>query len=159
RFARQLALLHPRCPDMPFRPVRRRLAVEFLESRITPTVHIWTDATGNVLWSDPGNWIGGAPPSNETLPTGNVGQLPSNVPSFATFQDIPDRVVDEIDFQSDGYVTTLVDSLGLSSRLPTQVVQEGGTDFIDSASGAALAIPTQANLEVDGNFLEVNGDV
>lgn len=42
-----------------------RQAIEGLESRVVLAAHVWTNAAGTFLWSDAGNWIGGAPSPTE----------------------------------------------------------------------------------------------
>lgn len=42
-----------------------RHRVELLEARVVLAAHVWTGAALNQLWSDAGNWIGGAPASAE----------------------------------------------------------------------------------------------
>src|SRR6516162_8010011 len=42
----------------------RRLSLEQLESRLTPTTFIWTGGGGaNTAWSDGANWSGGSAPT------------------------------------------------------------------------------------------------
>lgn len=63
---RGLTRLAAVCGSKPRRTLRSTWrAIEGLESRVVLAAHVWTNATGTFLWSDAGNWIGGAPSPSE----------------------------------------------------------------------------------------------
>jgi autotransporter-associated beta strand protein len=81
------------------RKPRQPPRLEPLEDRLAPATHQWTGSLNN-LWSNPGNWFGGAPAPNETnliLVFGIGASNPSNV------NDILGLSAKQIVFQSGGF--------------------------------------------------------
>jgi hypothetical protein len=77
----------------------RPLRLEALENRLAPAGHIWSGAVNN-LWSNAGNWSGGAPAAGEAdvvLTFNNLGFNRNNT------NDILNLIVTEIDFTTGGY--------------------------------------------------------
>src|SRR5262249_59586194 len=81
------------------RKPRQPPRLELLEDRLAPAAHQWIGSVSN-LWSNPGNWFGGAPAPNETnlvLVFGIGASNPSN------FNDISGLSPQQIIFQSGGF--------------------------------------------------------
>src|SRR5262245_835454 len=81
----------------------RRLAghprLEALEDRLAPAVHTWTGVASH-SWSNPNNWIGGAPSANES----NLQLIfPSGAANLANTNDLNSLNVQSITFASGGY--------------------------------------------------------
>lgn len=133
--------------------------------------HTWTGASGG-RWSNPINWIGGAPQAGEAAPVKII--IPSSVPGFRELtNDIPGLIVQELTIAAHanilhaapGIVLRLQDAtlagLGTSTiledsfRLELEGVNhlQGGSDFVlrgaitEAAAGAALRVSGSVRLE------------
>jgi autotransporter-associated beta strand protein len=140
-----------------------RLEIEPLENRLAPATHTWTGAANN-LWSNNGNWIGGAPVSSEA----NVVLIFPTVPANTTnINDIAGLTIQSITFSGNGYAMsgsaiTLIGGLAADAN-----VTSGDTINLDTAlggtqtwtvatAGATLAVggvvsgPATSNLTLAG---------
>jgi autotransporter-associated beta strand protein len=80
---------------------RFRPLVEVMESRLAPAAHTWTGAGSLPVWSDPTNWIGGAPTPGET----NVLlTFPGAAPNRVNTNDVANLDVRSIVFADQDYV-------------------------------------------------------
>src|SRR5262249_50686437 len=101
------------------RKPRQPPRLELLEDRLAPAAHQWIGSVSN-LWSNPGDWFGGAPAPNETtlvLVFGIGASNPSN------FNDISGLSPQQIIFQSGGFTLnstslTLAGNTTVDNRQP-----------------------------------------
>src|SRR5438105_1686707 len=78
-----------------------RLSIEALEDRLTPATHTWIGNNfSNPFWSNPQNWVGGAPGANEK----NVALVFSPSAVNASINDFPGLNVQSIEFDWTGDV-------------------------------------------------------
>jgi autotransporter-associated beta strand protein len=112
----------------------RHLQLEALEQRLAPATHTWTGAVSN-LWSNPGNWKGGAPTPGETnlqlyFPPPADGLLGNS----SNTNDIFGLTVQEIDFGYGGYTLAGKAIALLGSGIFWAGIQGGGTSTTDIIS-------------------------
>src|SRR5262249_13749014 len=83
---------------------RYRPCLEALEDRCTPATFTWTGAASN-LWSDPGNWAGGAVPvsSGPSNQPGTDLVFPAGAGHLSNGNDLDQLTVDNLSIQGDGY--------------------------------------------------------
>src|SRR4051794_23433098 len=119
---------------------------EALESRLLMAAHTWLGPV-NLLWSDPGNWIGGAPGANEA----HVALVfPATGIQKSLIDDIPTlNQVDSITFTGTGYnidgssSTIHLNALGATYNIDDQAGQHAGQQRPDHRDGAAGIRPRQ----------------
>src|SRR5437588_12416358 len=110
---------------------RGHLRIEPLENRLVPATHMWTGAANN-LWSNNGNWIGGAPASSES----NVVLIFPAVPANTTnVNDIASLTIQSISFSGNGYAIS-GSPINLTGGLTADAnVTTGDTFNVDTALG------------------------
>src|SRR5262245_15918066 len=79
------------------RASRYRPCLEALEDRCTPATFTWTGAASN-LWSDPGNWAGGAVPvsSGPSNQPGTDLVFPAGAGHLSNVNDLVQLTVDNL---------------------------------------------------------------
>src|SRR5437016_6222494 len=80
---------------------RQRLALEYLEDRVTPSVDIWTGKGNNPNWSTGANWASLAPPVN-----GDTLDFPAVASNFNSVDNIAGASFAAITFDGGGYTIT-----------------------------------------------------
>ena len=106
---------------------RFRPRLEALEDRLAPAVLVWTGATNNSLWSDPGNWEEGKTPY--TTPEVDAVVFPRSAAPRLSIHDGPPTTLHNIEFLDSGYTITggdlILDMFGVVCKAP------GGTNTLD----------------------------
>jgi hypothetical protein len=141
--------------------LRQRWALEALENRVTPALHVWTDGGFTNNWSDAGNWdAAGVPTAGE--PGGTIVRFPRG--DATCIQDIVNLVVDRVEFTDfPGTVITLqellvIDGSNLAENLtattssgqsrlegPGELRLGFGDVVANLASGATVRVDTNIN--------------
>ena len=129
------------------RPVSR-LRLEALEDRAVPAVHTWTGGGEDNLWSNPNNWDGGVPTSNEPEVGGTRVELPGNT---ASVMDIVTLGIDFLTFMGDHTLTldTPLDiALGIASLAGTNTITGS------SITCNSVAVNAHSTLSIDSSMTE-----
>ncbi len=137
-----------------------RLLLELLEDRFAPAAHTWTGGGADGLWSNAANWDTALTATEGT--TENVTLLfPSGITNKSMTQDISGLIVDQMQFQADGYSVNVAQTLtlrdGFDPGLPVtlQIGAEVGTTTFTggtitvAASSAAPEINASSNCAVN----------
>ncbi len=129
-------------------------------------VDFWTGAAGDGLWSDAGNWAGGAAPVNgatvvfETNLTTTAGgsTLNTGADAYNTVDDIPNVLLDGIVFD-DGTAYSVHTAgsddpfaLGGAAQANPSIYSIGGTNTITLSAGAAVTV--ENGVTSSGNTVE-----
>ena len=119
-----------RRPRVMRRPQSIRPGVETLEDRWVPTTHIWIGTPGG-LWSNPSNWAGGVPTSNE--PGGTIVQFNGGSVSV---DNLAGLVINELHFAAGGNLVAGTGgvTLGINGYVvPHNLVNDAGNNTVDAS--------------------------
>jgi autotransporter-associated beta strand protein len=129
---------------------------------VTPNVHTWTGSSSSGSWSNPSNWVGGAPTPGESSPV--VLNFGPGLSNQATVDDVANLTVNQVNITATGYSVTLAASLtiqvdsGTSADLAAAISGPGGITL--TGQGTLILPPSVANsytgtTTVNGGFLLV----
>lgn len=123
----------------------RSLAVETLETRVTPTTYTWQGGSG-VLWSKPANWAGGVAPIT-TTPADSLVFDNTSSPAFrSSVDDIAGLNVGSITISGSGYTLAATTGSEITLGSTTGLFGGGGLLQVGGISGLTGTISININL-------------
>jgi autotransporter-associated beta strand protein len=141
-------------PRTVVRRPRRRLSLEALEDRVTPTTFTWTGAGPDNLWSDAANWGGTAPTGlgdDLVFPAGPVKLLTDNNLVGATFHSLQ--------FSGSGYSLT-DDGITLGTAAAGGGALIAGANTTGNTIAFGMQLATGEDFSVDfGASLTLSGQL
>jgi autotransporter-associated beta strand protein len=130
---------------------QRRLGLELLEARITPTTDAWTGAVSS-NWAVAGNWSNGVPVAGEDLVFGSVAN------KTVVDNSTPAGGYNSITFSAGGYtistaagfVLPLSGSMTVGANLGTETIS--ATMRLTPSSQQAFTVNSGSSLDLSGNI-------